>query len=235
MLGRRWLLRLMLCAACGHFGAARAQESDAVTLLRAQEPGLATLYDSHSRLTATFARYAASQGFTGPIEALATIVHEEIHVASAEHQGFYVDGTYYEPYLASSAWPALRNQDLMGDHDIGPSLARKYLETAPGNTLGNVLDEINAYAHVAGFVCINEPATAGKQVRALRSFLALGSTYLRTTRISAPQEYMRLVSMPASVGAINLIARKAYATLARCGLNEPMEREYARLASLVRR
>lgn len=194
-------------------------------LLAKQEPKLHVLMQKYQSHLPQLARYAGAQGFVQPVERLATVMHELVHIDSAAHQGYYIDGVYYEPYLDGSAWPALTNGAVL--HQLLPAeqsaASQRYATITPQNTLGNVVDEINAYAHVLPFSCRNEPDTAGKQVNLLVGFLNLGEAYLRTLRTRLPEEYSRLRANQASRGALLLVTERAYTALSKCakGLRIP--------------
>lgn len=90
-------------------------------------------------------RLRKTQGFRRPIENLATVAHEIIHIASAVHEGYYIDGTYYEPYLKQGR-PALNNEQVrpyLQDHERG-IITNLYANNTPKTNLGNIVDEINA-------------------------------------------------------------------------------------------
>ena len=191
---------------------------DPVLLLEKQEPSLFRLYQSYSNQLPELDRYVFRQGFTAPFERLAARVHELIHIDSFEHQGFYVDGIYYEPYLKREAWPVLDNGDIQGELPAEGPVFNAYVRRNPKNHLGNVLDEINAYTQVLPFVCLNEPASAAKQITNLTAFLVVEEVYLHKLHESALAEYTEFENNKASRGALLLITQRAYTALDRCGV-----------------
>jgi len=198
-----------------------------VDALRAQAPTLFALYQEYSSYQSALGEYANRQGFRAPYENLATIVHEMIHIASAVHRGYYIDGTYYEPYLSrengsAPAWPALKNKDVYPYvlPDEKGVIYSVYMPSTPNNHLGNVIDEINAHAHVAAFVCENEVDSGAKQVRNLMGHLHLQEAYLRVLRLSRQADYRALVADRESRGAMVSITAKAWDALKRCGVPE---------------
>ena len=171
----------------------------------------------HTKLTA----YANMQGFRQPFENLATVVHEMIHIASAIHHGYYVEGTYYWPdYLDAKNWPSATNNLIeanLRSVERGP-ISNIYMSATPKNHLGNILDEINAYSHVIEFVCANEAGSAHKQTRNLLGFLHVEEAYLRVVRSGFPQEYQRLSNQTETRGALRLITERAWKGLTACGV-----------------
>lgn len=163
-------------------------------------------------------QYVESQGFTTPLEIQTVIIHELIHIDSFTHKGFYIDGQYYEPYLTRSAWPSLNNRTIA---PLIPESARdaiytNYVLAAPDNHLGNVIDEINAYAQTLPTLCILEPISAAKQIRMLTGHLALADQYLRILSERNPAEYIALTKNRQSRGALETIIANAYKTLTTC-------------------
>lgn len=210
----RVLLPWIALAIAGIAGAAEPLE-----LLR-QYPALYRLHQSYPAYHRAFADYANMQGFVRPIENLAVQVHEILHVDSFSHQGFFVDGVYYEPYLRNDAWPRLTNRQVephLQEIERGV-IFRRYARNTPNNHLGNVVDEINAYAHVLPFVCRHEPESAERQVANLLGFLHLAEGYLRTLRTALPADYVRFAGNRASRGALVLIVHRAWKGLQECGV-----------------
>lgn len=188
--------------------------------LRIQYPSLYKLYISNQQLAATLSAYAEAQGFRLPYEKLATELHEMIHIDSAAHQGYFIDGIYYEPYVNQAAWPGVSNQDI-APHMLPAErglIFTNYVLGLPANHLGNVVDEINAYSHVVEFVCRNEPPSASKQVASLLGHLQLQEAYLRTLRIAKPDEYKLLARNLESRGAMVEITNRAWLALQSCGV-----------------
>lgn len=201
-------------------GAAHAAAPLAV--LKQSSPALYKLYQTYPSYHQTFVDYANRQGFRRPVENLATVVHEIIHIDSHVHLGYFIEGVYYEPYLTRSAWPSLTNKDVqpyMTGAEQGV-IYRYYVLNSPDNHLGNVVDEINAYGHVLQFVCRNEPESADKQIANLAGHLQLQEAYLRTLRLRLPAEHTRLARTRESRGAISLISQRAWAALKGCGVAE---------------
>lgn len=207
----------MLCS----MGVASAAEP--LDTLKSANPGLYALYSNYQAYHEGLGDYAARQGFRRPYEHLATVVHELIHIDSAVHQGFYIEGTYYEPYLAAGAWPSLNNEQVrpyLTEPERSSNIYRLYVLNTPSNHLGNIVDEINAYSHVAPLVCVYERESAEKQSRNLTGFLHLVEGYLRTLRTRLPGEYQRLREHREARGALTLILERAWAALRVCGVRE---------------
>lgn len=195
---------------------------DPIHALKQQEPGLYRLFLESNEYAKQLVGYANQQGFRQPFENLGTAVHEMIHIASAIHAGFFIDGVYYEPYLRSNAWPGLKNSDV-GNFLLPEErslISSVYLPNTPKNNLGNVLDEINAYSHVTGFICRNEPASAGKQVHNLTGHMFLLEAYLRAARTRLPEDYLKLGASRESRGAIETLYTRAVDALKACGVPE---------------
>ncbi|MQA40758.1 hypothetical protein [Rugamonas aquatica] len=189
-------------------------------LLQTQAPQLARLYAAYPQYGDGLSRYAAGQGFSRPVERLATVVHELIHIDSAAHQGYYIDGVYYEPYLAASAWPSLRNEEVgpwMRGDEKG-NIYSLYMRATPKNTLGNALDEVNAYGQVLPFVCRNEADSADRQIRNLLGQLYVVEAFLRVARMARPEDYRALTRRHASAGALKTITGRAWYALVACGV-----------------
>jgi len=183
---------------------------------------LQKLYQTYPLYRDQLSQYAIRQGFTRPVENLATVVHENIHIDSAAHDGYFVDGIYYEPYLRREAWPHLTNSQvgaalLSGEKGL---ISNVYVRNAPNNHLGNVVDEINAYTHVLPMVCRFEPESKGKQITNLTGFLNLAEGYLRTMRTNLPREYARLSGNREARGAFTLIVQRAWTALRDCGVSD---------------
>ena len=198
-----------------------------IDALRVQAPTLFALYQKHAIYQTALEEYASRQGFRAPYENLATVVHEMIHIASAKHRGYYINGIYYEPYLSRDnasdpAWPALKNKDVYPYvlPDEKGVIYSVYMPNTPNNHLGNVVDEINAHAQVAAFVCENEADSGTKQVRNLMGHLHLQEAYLRVLRLSQLADYRALAADRESRGAMVSIAAKAWDALKRCGVPE---------------
>jgi len=188
--------------------------------LRKEEPALYRLIDEYKSYHSQFYKYAMQQNFVQPYESVATVAHEIVHLASATHQGYFIDGMYYEPYVGASNWPSLRNRDiapLMRQEERG-IISSVYMRATPANNLGNILDEINAYTHVLSFVCRHEPTSVGRQVINLIGHLNVVEAYLRVTRTSRPDEYMVLLQNRLSSGAIYTITSRAWSALQNCGV-----------------
>lgn len=214
MKNSQWAIALIFF--CGMKAAVAAAGPEEV--LQSAYPKLHELYVESQTYASGFREYASRQGFRQPFENLATVVHEMIHVASAVHAGYFIDGVYYEPYVSSGAWPRLTNKDvqpLMQLEERG-IIYRVYMPSTQGNNLGNVLDEINAYSHVAEFVCKNEPGSGGKQVANLIGHLHLQEAYLRVARMTRPAEYKMMSESRAARGAIRTLFERAVRGLRAC-------------------
>lgn len=219
--GNRALPRLIFTMILAFAGSAFAQALP-VDVLRTQYPALYKLYRDNHGYAPSLAAYATRQGFRQPYEHLGTVLHEMIHITSAAHDGFFIDGIYYEPYLHRDAWPHLSNAEI--DKYLTPQertiITAIYLPNTPKNNLGNVLDEINAYSHVAKFICDNEPLSAEKQVRNLLGHLQLQEAYLRVLRTTLPVEYWQLAARRESRGAMVTLNARAVQALRACGVGE---------------
>lgn len=179
------------------------------------------LYEKYPNYHKQLANYANIQGFSLPVENLATIVHEIIHIDSFTHKAYWFDGTYIEPYLISPAWPTITNQLLApyittaDRRALGP-IYPAYFTNTPNNTLANIIDEINAYAHTVPFICDNAPAQAPRHLQALAGHLALADIYLRTVAQTNPAQYQHLTQNLIARGALETIIANAYKTLNHC-------------------
>ncbi len=185
-------------------------------------PSLYRIYDTYQPYHEALEGYARKQGFRGPIELLGTVVHEIIHIDSFRHQGFFVNGLYYEPYAKAQAWPELTNQKVaphLLPHERG-TVFDLYMRNTPENHLGNIADEINAYGHVLPFICQHEPTSTGKQARSLIGFLHIVEGYLRTLRTVMPGEYQKLAASMETRGALILIIERGWAALRKCGISD---------------
>ncbi len=194
---------------------------DATRALAHWSPSLHRVYLAYQPYHAALGEYARRQGFHGSFERLGTVVHEIIHLDSFRHQGFFVDGSYYEPYVKAQAWPGLTNQGVaphLLPHERG-AVFDLYVRNTPQNHLGNIADEINAYGHVLPFICRHEPTSTGKQVRSLIGFLHIVEGYLRTLRTVMPGEYQKLAASRETRGALVLIIERGWAALRECGMS----------------
>lgn len=183
-------------------------------------PRLFQLTKDYAEYVEPMRAYANRQGFRAPYEQLAVTLHELSHLASAAHQGYFIDGTYYEPYIAPEHWPSLRNRDILPlllAGERGP-ISSIYMPATPENNLGNILDEVNAYTHGMAFICRHEPQSAKRQATNLLGHLNVVEAYLRTARTRLPNEYQALLKNRYSAGAIKTITERAWVALATCGL-----------------
>jgi len=230
---------LFLCGCLAGLGA-RAQPIAPTDVLQTRYPALYRLYEDYQQYHPGLERYAVMQGFRFPFEKTAIEAHELIHIASYVHQGFFVDGIYYEPYLQAEAWPRLTNDEVaptvpMSQQD---NVYRLYMLKTPKNNLGNLVDEINAYGHVLPFVCENEPASAGKQVTNAIGFLRLIEHFLLYLRSRDDEQYRRLAARAESRGIFTLVVQRAWRALEGCGVAEatvPMAESLAFIAAAQRR
>ncbi len=207
---------LILCVASA------AIADDAAKALALWSPSLHRVYLAYQPYHSALGAYARRQGFVGPFEQLGTIVHEIIHLDSLRHQGFLVEGSYYEPYLRAQAWPGLTNRKVaphLLPHERG-TVFDLYVRNTSENHLGNIADEINAYGHVLPFICKHEPTSTGKQVRSLIGFLHIVEGYLRTLRTVMPGEYQNLAAHRETRGALILIIERGWAALRECGVSD---------------
>lgn len=188
--------------------------------LKRENPPLARLLSQYASYQEGLEKYARQQGFREPYELYSVIIHEEIHIDSAVHQGYFIDGVYYEPYIGSEHWPSLRNRDiapLMRPEERGV-IHSVYMPSTPANNLGNILDEVNAYTHVLGFVCKHEPKSAARQANNLVGHLNVVEAYLRVARTSVRGDYDALLHNRWSAGALATITQRARSALLACGL-----------------
>lgn len=185
-------------------------------------PLLSNLLQKYGNYYQQLTKYASQQGFRRPVENMAVVIHEMIHIDSAIHQGFLVDGVYYEPYLNKAAWPDLTNaqiEPLLTTQERSSVVFSLYFRKTPNNNLGNIVDEINAYGQTIGIVCENEPESKLKQVTNLISFLHLSEGYLRAMRTGWPAEYVKFVGQREANGAFTLVVRNAWTALTACGVH----------------
>jgi len=202
--------------------ASYAHAIEPLAALKEINPSLYKLYHKYPIYHDGLRDYANKQGFRRPVENLATIVHEIIHIDSFVHEGFFVDGVYYEPYLRKDAWPSLTNEQVrpyLLDHERGV-VYRLYALNTPHNHLGNIVDEINVYGHVLPFVCKAEPESTEKQVKNLIGFLHLAEGYLRTLRTMMPGEYARMGHNKETRGIFALVIQRAWKALRECGVSD---------------
>ena len=205
---------LLLASASGNLMASPTDD------LKREAPAIYRLVSEYASYHTGFASYASQQGFRRPYENLATVAHEMIHLASAKHAGYFIDGVYYEPYIGAEHWPNLRNRDiapLMRTEERG-LIHSVYMRATPDNNLGNILDEVNAYTHVLPFVCKHEAESAPRQAQNLIGHLNVVEAYLRVARTGRPSEYATLQKNRLSSGAIVTITSRAWAALQGCGL-----------------
>lgn len=151
--------------------------------LAAEAPPLVNVLHLYSAYRPALEHYAQIQGFIRPYEQLATVIHELIHVDSAAHTGYWINGAeYIRPYVTEKqAWPTITNKDIFPKLVEGP-IANQYARNTPNNTLANCIDEINAYTHVIGFVRTHEPESLSKQVSALEGHIQMAEVYLDEIR-----------------------------------------------------
>lgn len=200
---------------------------------------LASLYTAYPNLHNTLGTYADSQGFTGPNERLATILHELIHIESAAKNAYIINGLAYVPYNTSSAWPHYQFSQfqIAAEHSGLPAtqqivdtpVFRLYISNAPNNTLANIADELNAYGQTTNWLCriVSTSASRGpderaKSVASMRDMLRVTNAYLFTMRANAPAQYTALYTQ--QLPARNLLALtiiNALHSLAICGSTLP--------------
>lgn len=198
-----------------------ANASEATDLLNRSYPNLNRLYQSYPKLHQQLSGYATMQGYQSPIENLATVVHELIHIDSNLQNGYYMNGSYYEPYMSSQQWPFLSNKDI--DQNLTQSdikalgiIHSEYLRNTPQNTLANILDEINAYTQTIPFICQNDPERSSPHLNALSGHVALVDIYLRVLASTQPEQYRKLSGNRIARGALETIVANAYKTLNQC-------------------
>jgi hypothetical protein len=155
-------------------------ENDLLT----EAPPLAALLRQYGVYRQKLESYAVSQGFSRPYEKLATTIHELIHIHSAAHVGYWINGDeYLRPYITHSLyWPKITNNDILGHLPNSP-IAYVYARNTPGNTLANCIDEINAYTHVIGFVATHEPETLSQQRTMLEGHLQMAEEFLNQIKV----------------------------------------------------
>jgi hypothetical protein len=199
-------------------GAPTLVQASVIETLQQQEPMLYRLYEEYKSVVPTLTNYINSQGFKLPVENVAGVAHELIHIASAAHFGYYIEGTYYEPYLNQSKWTNIRNADITKNirSEERSNISELLVRPNPKNGLGSILDEINAYTHVLLFVCRNEPGSTNKQISNIDGLLKIVEVYLRTIRIEAPNQYINLLNDRESSGAIETIMQRAWLKLREC-------------------
>ncbi|WNV05873.1 hypothetical protein RP726_05530 [Candidatus Methylospira mobilis] len=185
--------------------------ADPLTDLAGYSPELAALYARNLAYHAVFNQYADAQGFRRPYEHLATVVHELIHVDSAAHQGFYLDGEYLHPYITNGQWPTLINRELPPSKFPPDSISAIYARSTPNNRLPNTLDEINAYTHIVRFVGIYEPETLNKQAQSLRGHLQMAARYADALRSA------HIALSPPALAVTQRIIKRAQASLNAVG------------------
>lgn len=200
---------------------------------------LSALYVAYPHLHQTLGTYADSQGFTGPKERLATILHELIHIDSAAKSAYVIHGLAYAPYNAPAAWPrySFSQFQQVAQHSGSTALLsvaetpvfRLYVGNAPNNTLANLADELNAYSQTTNWLCRTvSPETfqvsqqkgdeRSKSVASMRDMLRVTNAYLSTLRTDAPAQYAALYTQ--QLPARNLLALtiiNALHSLAICG------------------
>ena len=216
------IVRSLCCLLFGLMVTPAVADQRADQAFLADQPTLQNLFDRYRAYETSLRKYAQGQGFRGPVEQIATILHEMIHIDSAVHQGYFIDGIYYEPYLNPQNWPTLRNSDIamyLGPNDRS-IISNVYVPSTPKNGLGNAIDELNAYSHVIARVCKLEPSSAGKQTGNTIGFLKLIEVYFRVLRANKPDEYTALAKNRLSAGAIETISQRASKALSDCGLPE---------------
>jgi hypothetical protein len=214
-------MKYLLCMLLSAFAVTASAADSPIQLLKDQAPELYKLYQRNAAYQPAFAQYAQRQGFRGPVEQLATVVHELIHIESAVHAGFFIGGTYYEPYLRADAWPALSNAQVAGEmqpQEKG-NIYQFYVLNSPKNTIANVIDELNAYSQVATFICRNEATSGDKQVRNMIGHLNLLEAYFRTLRSKIPDGYRGLARNREARGAVATIVSNTRVALGNCGVD----------------
>ncbi|MGE4530838.1 MAG: hypothetical protein AB7C98_05895 [Acidithiobacillus sp.] len=193
-------------------------QSDDVVI---DSPALHALYEKYPAYHEVFDTYALKQGFKRPYERIGTVLHELIHIDSMVHQGFFIEGVYYEPYLDAGAWPTLTNKDidaLLPNEEKDHRIFWQYVRNTPSNTLANALDELNAYSHVTAWMCRHDETGAVKQLANIKGFLWLVQRFLDMTHEHTPAESRALALNPVSSSALHLIVTRAKQVLAQCAL-----------------
>lgn len=191
-------------------------------------PHLFNLYHAYPSLHQQLSRYATTQGFTQPHEHLATILHELIHIDSAAHQAFVINGQNFAPYNQPSAWPTYNFSDFRktrsNNHIAGLQkstenpIYHQYIINAPQNTLANLADELNAYTQTAQWLCETAPKT--EQTKTVNSFTHLYQVthaYLKALQTDAPAQYQAfLTKQHQARKLLELVLIKARGVLALC-------------------
>lgn len=217
------LLNTVLLLIVSVFSICLTAIADPLDYLKASEPSLYLLYQRYPGYHKQLGAYADMQGFEQPVENLATVVHELIHIDSFVHRGYghYKDGNYFEPYLAIGAWPALNNREIesyLSPEDISSlgMIYTQYLKNTPQNSLGNILDEVNAYSQSLPLICGYASYRAAPHLRAFIGHINLVEVYLKVLSRSFDAQYRQLTQNQISRGALETIVADAYKTLNQC-------------------
>ncbi|MCD5327844.1 hypothetical protein ACFFU8_09585 [Chromobacterium piscinae] len=182
---------------------------------------IAALHQIYKQQVPALTKYAEQQDFQHPYEKLAIVSHELIHIASAANVGYWSNGQIlagYEP----AYWVGLKNRQIQPTADEQGQLAavwEGYVKRTPNNTLGNVLDEINAYSSTVGFVCKHAPQDAVRQIAPLMGHLTLMNAYLRNYRLVLPNRYSQLQQNLVIKSIIESMATQGWKALANCKID----------------
>lgn len=192
-------------------------------------PSLQRLYNGYPDLHDKLYAYAQAQGFTGAYEQVSTVVHEIIHIDSAAHQAYSVEGQYYAPYNSPAAWPAYTFREFVSavNRSRLPSIKNAadnaiytlYVSRIPSNTLANLADELNAYGQTAAWLC---QSTAGpdrvKTRRSLKDTLRVTNAFLTSLNEARRGQYVALYQQQKEArNLLALVSLNALNALHSCG------------------
>lgn len=226
MLLRQFLV--MLFGFVLSISAAHAQQNSTIAL----PANLHSLYTAYPHLHETLGQYAASQGFSGPYERVATILHELIHIDSAVHGSYQIQGVGYAPYNQPSAWPTYRflqfrdavsrPKSVDTQEIVNTPIFRLYVANIPNNTLASLADELNAYAQSTNWLCQTVKSNSNertKSAQSMRDMLRVTNLFLQTLRTEAPTEFVALYrSQRPARNLLALTIINAAESLAMCGM-----------------
>ena len=188
-------------------------------------------------------QYAITQGFDEPHEMAGTVAHELIHIAQAHKGGFYMPDpsgetvenfqhAFVGPYITQPIWGSYTlptNEQVMSlIRPPGPMdqfIPRNYGNQTPGNTLLNIVDEINAYRLTAPWICERAEIRCAKQVRNLEGHLEMAAWHLYFLRTRDPSQGVKLAQSEEGAFLFEVIGLGIQALKSINGSAPLMERE----------
>ncbi len=157
------------------------------------------LFNAFDGYHEVFYDYARQNGYSSELAAKVVVLHEILHVDSAAHLAFSTTEGYLGPYVGDEKWPGMDFEYVAArmdgkDRDKVGGLYRKYIKRNPGNSLPNIIDEINVYSQTVSY--LKDDPAYDKYKRYMTEYLYFLDTYLRILRDKQNDAYVGMYEDP---------------------------------------